>query len=147
MDDDRKDRKLLRAIKDRMPDLETALGDYGSHWGYEDPIYRFYHHSFKVYGVQDRVGKTVALFREIGQAAGLADLNPYYVKIVAEGTGKKWKEEHNQAWPEETRPMVEAFLHTEHLLRMLVKYGKSLEDAPSTLPSGWATVLYLYNCR
>ncbi len=148
----RKDKPLLKEIKARMPDLEKALGSYASHWGYEDPIYRFYHHSFKVYWLtQERVVETVKLFREIGRAAGAVnderDLNPYYLKIVADGTGKKWKQEHNERWLEETRPMVEAFLHTEHFLRMMVKYGKSLDEAPNSLPSGWATVLYLFNCR
>lgn len=146
----RKDKPLLQAIKDRMPDLEKALGCYADHWGYEDPIYRFYHHSFKVYWLtQDKVLETVELFREIGRAAGALDrdLNPYYLQIVKDGTGKKWEHEHNQRWLEETRPMVEAFLHTEHFLRMMVKYGKSLEVAPNFLPSGWATVLYLYNAR
>jgi len=148
----RKDKHILQAIKDRLPELEKALGSYDDHWGYEDPIYRFYHHSFKVYWLtQDKVVKTVELFREIGRAATAIDdthdLNPYYLQIVKEGTGKTWKQEHNQRWLEETRPMVEAFLHTEHILKMMVKYGKSLEAAPNSLPSGWATVLYLYNAR
>lgn len=151
-DPNRKDRKILQAIKDRLPDLEKASGFFRSHWGYEDPIYRFYHHSFKVYWLtQGKVTETVSLFREIGRAAGVIDdthgLNPYYLQIVNEGTGKSWQHEHNERWLQETRPMVEAFLHTEHLLRMMVKYGSSLEDAPTSLPSGWATVLYLYNCR
>jgi hypothetical protein len=29
-------------------------------WGYEDPIYRFYHHSFKVYALQEQTSRIVA---------------------------------------------------------------------------------------
>ena len=38
--------ELLANIKAKLPELEELLQEMGSHWGYEDPIYRFYHHSF-----------------------------------------------------------------------------------------------------
>lgn len=44
--------QLLNSAKARLPRLQKLLAEVSSHWGYEDPIYRFYHHSFKVYGVQ-----------------------------------------------------------------------------------------------
>lgn len=47
-----KERELLRNIKLRLPELENLLSRVNSHWGYEDLIYRFYHHSNKVYQIQ-----------------------------------------------------------------------------------------------
>lgn len=41
----------------------------------------------------------------------------------------------------------EAFFHARFFLKMAVKYGEELDEAPSTLPSGWAALLYLYNLR
>jgi hypothetical protein len=43
--------------------------------------------------------------------------------------------------------MLEAFFHARFMLEMIVKFGRSLEEPPQTLPSGWATVLYLYDLR
>jgi hypothetical protein len=34
---------LLARIKSRLTALEELLGEVSSHWGYEDPVYRFYH--------------------------------------------------------------------------------------------------------
>lgn len=138
--------RLLQVIKSYLPELE---GLQGGHWGYEDPVYRFYHQSFKVYmGLQSKTQETVTLFRKIGEEAGLGDrLHPFLETIIGEGTGHSWRYEHNARWLEETRPMVEAFLHVCHMLRMMIKYGNELDEAPTSLPSGWATVLYLYNVR
>jgi len=48
--DDRQEvRQLFANLPASLPTLETLLRDCQSHWGYEDPVYRFYHHSFKVY--------------------------------------------------------------------------------------------------
>jgi hypothetical protein len=33
------------------------------------------------------------------------------------------------------------------MLEMALKYGRELTEAPRMLPSGWATVLYLYRLR
>ena len=35
--------RLLQAIRDNLPALEALLKEATSHWGYEDPVYRFYH--------------------------------------------------------------------------------------------------------
>ena len=45
-------KRLLDTAKQRLELLKALLAEVSDHWGYEDPIYRFYHHSFKVYGVQ-----------------------------------------------------------------------------------------------
>jgi hypothetical protein len=48
---------------------------------------------------------------------------------------------------EATRPIVEAFFHARYFLEMAVRYGKELATAPCLLPSGWASLLYLYGLR
>jgi hypothetical protein len=34
-----------------------------------------------------------------------------------------------------------------YFLEMVVRYGRELSQPPLSLPSGWASVLYLYNRR
>ena len=69
------------------------------------------------------------------------------MQIVAEGTGKVFKDKDNEHWLEVTRPILEAFFHARYFLEMICKYGKQLDEAPNIMPSGWAAVLYLYNIR
>jgi hypothetical protein len=136
--------KLLSAAKRRLPGLKALLASVSDHWGYEDPIYRFYHQSFKVYHLQTATLKIVA---ELQALAPHLKLNSYFVKIVAEGTDKKFAMSHNANWLKHTRPIVEAFFHARHMLLMVCKYAEELPEPPPILPSGWATVLYLYDVR
>ena len=77
--------KLLSNIQDSMPALQRLLEEYSDHWGYEDPIYRFYHQSFKVYGLQNSTQKIV----EVLQALALdLPLNEWFMEIVRDGTGR-----------------------------------------------------------
>ena len=48
----KKDNQPLANIKARLPELERLLEEISFHWGYEDPIYRFYYQSFKVIQVR-----------------------------------------------------------------------------------------------
>jgi len=137
---------LFRTIKRRMPDIEALLAKVRVGWGYEDPIYRYYHHSFKVYHVQYLTAEIVKLLEELRPEPN-EPLNSLFMAIIGEGTNKTWNHEHNQAWSYHTRPMVEAFFHARHVLEMMAKYGKELDEPPQMLPSGWATVLYIYNLR
>lgn len=58
--DDRSEvQALFKNLQTQLPELENLLVQCSNHWGYEDPIYRFYHHSFKVYGLQDHTTKIV----------------------------------------------------------------------------------------
>jgi hypothetical protein len=41
---------LLQRIKERLPEIEGLLREYGEHWAEEDGVYRFYHQSYKVFG-------------------------------------------------------------------------------------------------
>jgi hypothetical protein len=136
--------KLLSAAKHKLPELKALLASVSDHWGYEDPIYRFYHQSFKVYSLQTTTLKIVS---ELQALAPHLKLNSYFLKIVAEGTGKTFDMSHNADWLKHTRPIVEAFFHAHHMLSMVCKYAEELAESPSLLPSGWATVLYLFNLR
>ena len=107
-------------------------------------MYRFYHQSYKVYGMQHA---TMAIVSALHALAPELELNPWFKEIVAAGTNKQFEYEHNKRWLEVTRPMVEAFFHAKFFLDMAVRYGKELEAPPSLLPSGWAALLYLYQLR
>ena len=42
---------LVASLQSALPELERILDECSDHWGYEDPFYRFYHQSFKVYAL------------------------------------------------------------------------------------------------
>jgi hypothetical protein len=57
--------QLLLNLKARLQDLTALLQESSSHWGYEDPIYRFYHHSFKVFALQSQIERIVSALRQL----------------------------------------------------------------------------------
>jgi hypothetical protein len=135
---------LLESLRRSLPELESLLAGSSDHWGYEDPVYRFYHQSFKVYGLQ---AKTLKIVEKLGSLAPGRRLNEWFMALVREGTGKTFTMEDNRRWLEVTRPILEAFFHARYFLEMAVRYGKALESPPRFLPSGWAAFLYLYGLR
>jgi hypothetical protein len=138
------EQRLLATIKDRLPELEKLLERARGHWEYEDYVYRYYHHSFKVFGVQSMTSQIVAALRDL-----LPDvpLNSDFLAIIAEGTGKTFSTDMNATWSASTRPLVEAFFHARFMLEMAIKYGRELDTPPQPMPSGWAALLYLFNLR
>jgi hypothetical protein len=134
---------LIAALKDRHDELVALLAKHSSHWYFEDPIYRFYHQSFKVFALQDSTEEIVRCLRSL-----LPDtpLHRWFGDIVAQGTGRTFSMEDNRHWPEVTRPIVEAFFHARFFLEMATRYG-NLEAPPRALPSGYAALLYLYQLR
>ena len=136
---------LLSNIKKEIPKLKKLLKEVSGHWQYEDSIYRFYHQSFKVYHIQEYTERIVEALNRIAPEG--VTLNSDFQRIFKEGTGKKFKSSHNSNWHKHTRPMIEAYFHAKYFLEMAVKYGKELKEAPDCLPSGWASVLYLFNLR
>lgn len=136
--------KLLQTIKQQLPQLEEMLAHVESHGCMEDGFYRFYHQSFKVYHVQQL---TKGICKALQALFPDRPMNRWFTEIVAQGTGKEFEMSHNQEWLRHTRPIIEAFFHAHYFLKMAVKYGKELETAPDVLPSGWATVLYLFDLR
>src|SRR6266446_1414788 len=135
--------RLLQNIKARLPELEALLRQQDStRW--EDLFYRFYHHSFKVYALQQNTERLVAVLRSLLPER---PLNKWFEQIVREGIGKEWQLDHNERWLQETRPILEAFFHARTFLDFAVRSGKELEEGPQSLPSAWAAVLYLFNLR
>jgi hypothetical protein len=135
--------KLLQNLRRDRGELEKLLAGCNDHWGYEDPIYRFYHQSFKVFWLQER---TESIVQKLQALAPDRPLNPLFAEIVQVGTGKKFKPDDNKQWAEVTRPILEAFFHARFFLEMAVRYA-DLEKPPQFLPSGYAALLYLYGLR
>ena len=135
---------LLKQIHANLAPLERLLDEADGHWGYDDPIYRFYHQSFKVYYVQDT---TTRIVTQLHALAPHLPLNARFMEIFQQGTGKTFTLADNKNWNSITRPIVEAFLHARFFLQMACKYGRELQEAPKSLPSGWAALLYLFNLR
>jgi hypothetical protein len=144
VDDRQEVQQLFANLRAALPQLEKLLRDCQGHWGYEDGIYRFYHHSFKVYSLQETTSAIVAGLQSLAPGR---NLNESFMAIVRDGTGKTFEREHNQRWLEVTRPIVEAFFHAQYFLEMAVRYGRQLDHPPRQLPSGWAAFLYLYDLR
>ena len=134
---------LLNAIKQRKTELEQMLERASDDRLYEDGIYRFYHQSFKVFGLQMTTEAIVEVLRSLLPGR---TLNCWFSRIIAEGTGKEFEMEMNARWLEETRPIVEAFFHARYMLEMAVR-SSSLATPPRQLPYGWAALLYLYDLR
>jgi hypothetical protein len=136
---------LLEAIHAHLETLDALLAAVDDHWVSEDFLYRFWHHSMKVYGLQDYTARIVAALVELAPDA--CALHPWFVEITTAGTGKTFALAHNKDWLVHTRPIVEAFFHARSMLAAAVKYGHELERAPQLLPSGWAMLLELYQIR
>jgi hypothetical protein len=138
------ERRLIAALKSNHEELKRVLEGTSNEWGYEDPIYRFYHHSFKVYSLQ---ASTLGIVRALQDLLPEMPLNLMFQEIIASGTGMKFTPAANQAWLATTRPIVEAFFHARYFLEMAVRYGVEIAEPPAPLPSGWAALLYLFNLR
>lgn len=136
--------KLLKKLKEQLPALRTLLEECSGQWGYEDPVYRYYHQSFKVFKLQEQ---TLKIVEALHCLAPQRPLNKRFKEIVEEGTGKTFRLDYNANWAPVARPIVEAFFHARYFLEMACRYGEELDEAPSMLPSGWAAFLYLFNLR
>ena len=141
----RREKLLLDNMRQHLPALKQLLETMNDHWGYRDGVYRFYHGSFKVYGLQRFTTDAVAaLSRLAPDGEPLCDM---FNEITKAGTGRTFKYEDNQHWVEVTAPIVEAFLHARYFVEMAVKYAEELTEPPQSMPSGWAAVLCLYDLR
>ena len=134
---------LIEHLRGRRSELMALLEECSSHWGYEDPVYRFYHQSFKVYALQEQTTRIVRLLEELAPGR---PLHPWFRHIVEDGTGKTFAQGDNADWARVTRPILEAFFHARFFLDMAVRYS-TLPAIPATLPSGYAALLCLYGLR
>ena len=123
--------------------LKALLDASSDHWGFEDPVYRFYHQSFKVFWLQRQ---TETIVQRLSSLLPDCPLHPWFLEIVRQGTGLEFSTSDNNRWTLVTRPIVEAFFHARFFLEMAVRYA-TLEAPPRTLPSGYAALLYLYQLR
>ncbi|MBW5448628.1 hypothetical protein GE107_21510 [Cohnella sp. CFH 77786] len=139
---DELEEQLIKNINTNSLKIEEMYEKVSGHWVYEDLIYRFYHHSFKAFRSQEYTEEMVSLFSSLLNV----ELNERFMRIVRQGTGKVFDNKVNDYWSEETRPIVDAFLHAKYFLDMLYRYREK-EVRSSSLPSGWASILYLYNIR
>jgi len=147
-------------LKAKLPELKRVLAGASSHWGYEDPIYRFYHQSFKVDGIWESTDDIVRVLKSLSERP----FNKWFERIIKEGgPGGQPVLEGNledyvkarlnglsieDVWLKSTRPKLEAFFHAKFMLEMAVRYGEGLKEMPTqVLPSGWAALLYLFDLR
>lgn len=135
---------LLAAIRAALPELERLLSDEACLDAYEDAIYRLYHHSFKVFTLQSKTARILAALQALAPERAL---HPDFLAIMADGTGQAFTWSTNERWMASARPIVEAYWHARHMLELAVWAGRHMEEAPTVLPSGWATLLYLYDLR
>ncbi len=141
---DEESEPLLQRLRDRLPDLEELLDEVNGHWQFPDGFYRFYHQSWKVFGLQRSTEQIVSLLRTFNPEG---DLNPWFQQIITEGTGHEFTMKSNENWLAETRPILEAFFHARAMLELAIQAARELDHAPCMMPSGWAALLYLYNAR
>jgi hypothetical protein len=77
------ERDLLQRLHERRSDIVALFDKVSSHWGFEDPVYRFYHQSYKVFHRQRDTATVVEL---LGSLAPGRPLNAWFRQIVLEGT-------------------------------------------------------------
>lgn len=135
---------LFTNLKASKTKLNSLLLKCSGDWSYFDPVYRFYHQSFKVFGLQSA---TLDLVGALQSLAPDRKLNARFMKIVTEGTGKTFELENNRRWDEVTRPIIEAFFHARFFLECAVRSARTLKAPPQVLPSEWAALLYLFDLR
>jgi hypothetical protein len=59
------ERALITNLRARRADLARLFAKYSDHWGFEDPVYRFYHQSFKVFGLQSQTQEIVGMLAQL----------------------------------------------------------------------------------
>ena len=135
--------QLIANLRTHRVELEALLDACSNHWGYEDPVYRFYHQSFKVFALQHQ---TLNIVQQLSRLAPGSPMNAQFLDIVAAGTGKTFTLEDNARWAVATRPILEAFFHARFFLEMAARYA-ALDVPRRPLPSGYAALLYLFDLR
>ena len=84
---------LLQNLKEKLEEIRSLVETVSSHWGYEDPIYRFYHRSFKVYPLQETTEQIVELLMDLAPKG--VSMNSLFEEIFKSGTGRIFKYSHN----------------------------------------------------
>lgn len=144
--------ELLKNLKFNLPELQKLLDKVNDEWSYTDGMYRFYHHSFKVFRLQDLTIEIVELLRKLDPDRSInhGKFHELFMEIYLEGTYREFRLPDNHRWGYTTRPIVEAFLHSKYFLEMAVKVASDpnqKEDGSGPYTSAFAGILSLYNCR
>src|SRR5690606_37386232 len=105
--DDRGDvQRLLARIKEALVPLQSLLDRCSGEQGFEDPVYRLYHQSWKVFGLQIQ---TEEIVNALATLAPGRVLNDGFLQIVREGTGQSAFDVPGADWVKTTRPILEAY--------------------------------------
>src|ERR1700722_18914787 len=92
---------LLEAIKTQLTCIDELCDAFDR--AEEDGVYRYYHQSFKVYGLQSLIRYAMSLFGEGGPAG--TEGTPWLQAIAAGATAHRFDlESSNRNWHAETRP-------------------------------------------
>lgn len=136
---------LLAACKTQLPELEALLENVNGHWVYVDRMYRFYHHSLKVFWLQEQ---TLQIRDALQALMPELKLNSLFRQVLAVGTGSAFDmQRSNRAWLPEALPITAAFLHAKFFLEMAIRCAKTYDRVDQVLGSDLAALLYLFNLR
>lgn len=135
--------ELLLNIKVRKEELESLYEKITSSFCEQNYIYRYYHHSYKSYYVQD---STIEVYELLKSLMPEIEVNSRVKTFIEKGTGKKFDMEHNKDWEKHVAPMIYAYFQMKFLLEQAIKYS-TLKKAPELLPFGWGALLYFYCLR
>ena len=134
---------LQKNIKENLHDLNNLLDEMKKVENWR--IYRFYHHSFKIFYLQENTLQIVAALKKLNPHEDKELLNKWFLQIIEDGTGKKFSTDMNKRWLEETRPIVEAFYHAKYFLESIVDSG--MENKTGIISERFGSILHLYNLR
>jgi hypothetical protein len=110
----------------------------------QECYYRFYHQSFKVYGLQEN---TLEIKNKLNSIAPKdAFFNEWFSTIIDRGTNITFKTSHNTDWLERTLPILQAFDHALYFLELAIKCSK-YEELGQIISTDIAGLLYLFNLR
>lgn len=129
---------LLSQLRESHDDLKQLLKRMESHWEIEDLVYRFYHHSAKVHFAAD-LGHEV--FDSLLSVVPWGHREcPVFIRRLRARCrrGRTWRR---------ARADIELMFHAHYFLKMAVKYGRKYRRGPNPVPSGYASLMYVYGLR
>lgn len=129
----------------RRAELETLWSEMNGRSGYENLVYRFYHHSFKAFYMQEETAKVAAVLRSVAPES--RPLCWMFAELLAAGTGRTFGAESNARWMHEVGPIAAAYLHAHFLLEMAVKVANDPNPDCGVIGYPWATMLALFELR
>lgn len=136
----KKDKVILNRIQQNINEFKKLLKEQEEKS--LSQLYRYYHISFKVYGLQKQ---TLKIYEKIRYLMPEEKVNPMFQQIIDEGTGKKWELKHNKEWEKNTRPIIEAHHHMLSLLKAIV--SSENYEVSSSITEEWGLILYFFNLR